>query len=137
MNKNKIIISTDKSPSAIGTYSQAVGVPFGCNIIYTSGQVPLHPKTGKIISDNFGDQVVQTLDNIQGIIKSRGGSLNNIMKLTVYLIDLSNFDELNAIFQNYWEKANVSDYPARSAVEVSKLPKNSQVEIEAIFYDEN
>tara|TARA_X000001036_G_C20376686_1_gene682864 strand:- start:262 stop:675 length:414 start_codon:yes stop_codon:yes gene_type:complete len=137
MTKNKIIISTDKSPKAIGPYSQAIGVKMDSNIIYTSGQIPLNPKTGKLISDDFGEQVMQTLDNIRGILENRNCSLNNIIKLTVYMIDLSNFDQLNTIFQNYWEKAELSDYPARSALEVSRLPKNSQVEIEAVFYDEN
>ena len=137
MTKNKIIISTDKSPKAIGPYSQAIGVKMDSNIIYTSGQIPLNPKTGELVSDDFGEQVMQTLDNIRGILENRNCSLNNIIKLTVYMIDLSNFDKLNTIFQNYWGKAELSDYPARSALEVSRLPKNSQVEIEAVFYDEN
>ena len=137
MMKNKIVISTDKSPKAIGPYSQAVGVNNTSNIIYTSGQIPLDPKTGELISDDFKDQVIQTLDNLQGILKNRNCTFDNLIKLTVYLIDLSNFDELNNIFQNYWEKAKVLNYPARSAIEVSKLPKNSKVEIEAVFYDEN
>ena len=133
---SKIIISTKNSPAAIGPYSQAVKVKG--DITFTSGQIPLDPNTGKLVSENFGAQVVQTLDNIRGILEERNCGLSNLIKLTVYLIDLSNFDELNTIFENYWDEwfgEKNLHYPARSAVEVSKLPKNAQIEIEAIFYD--
>ncbi len=134
----KIIISTKNSPAAIGPYSQAIKVKGG--ITFTSGQIPLDPNTGKLVSENFGEQVVQTLDNIRGILKERNCGLSNLIKLTVYLTDLSNFDELNTIFEDYWGEwfdEQTLHYPARSAVEVSKLPKNAQVEIEAIFHDYN
>ena len=132
----KIIISTKNSPAAIGPYSQAVKVKGG--ITFTSGQIPLDPDTGNLVSGNFGEQVIQTLENIRGILEERNCGLSNLIKLTVYLTDLSNFDELNSIFEDYWDEwfdENALHYPARSAVEVSKLPKNAQVEIEAIFYD--
>ena len=132
----KIIISTKNSPAAIGPYSQAIKVKGG--ITFTSGQIPLDSNTGKLVSENFGEQVVQTLDNIRGILKQRNCGLSNLIKLTVYLTDLSKFDELNTIFEDYWAEwfdEKSLHYPARSAVEVSKLPKNAQVEIEAIFYD--
>ena len=132
----KIIISTKNSPAAIGPYSQAINVKG--DITFTSGQIPLDLNTGKLVSENFREQVIQTLDNIRGILKERSCGLSNLIKLTVYLTDLSNFDELNTIFEDYWGEwfdEKKIHYPARSAVEVSKLPKNAQVEIEAIFYD--
>ena len=132
----KIIISTKNSPAAIGPYSQAINVKG--SITFTSGQIPLDPNTGKLVSGNFIEQVVQTLDNIRGILKERNCGLSNLIKLTVYLTDLSNFDELNTTFEDYWDEwfdEKSLHYPARSAIEVSKLPKNAQVEIEAIFYD--
>ena len=132
----KIIISTKNSPAAIGPYSQAIKVKGG--ITFTSGQIPLDSNTGKLVSENFGEQVIKTLDNIRGILKERNCGLSNLIKLTVYLTDLSNFDELNTIFEDYWSEwfdEKKIHYPSRSAVEVSKLPKNAQVEIEAIFYD--
>ena len=125
----KIIISTENSPSAIGPYSQAVCVG---GLTFTSGQIPLDPYTGNLVSENFEDQAIQTLKNINGILLERNRTLNDIVKLTVYLVDLSNFNKLNRIFKNFFK----DDYPARSVIEVSKLPKNSKIEIEAIFIDE-
>lgn len=125
----KIIISTENSPSAIGPYSQAVCVG---GLTFTSGQIPLDPYTGNLVSENFEDQAIQTLKNINGILLERNRTLNDIVKLTVYLVDLSNFNKLNRIFKIFFK----DDYPARSVIEVSKLPKNSKIEIEAIFIDE-
>ena len=99
---------------------------------YTSGQIPINLK-GEIVSDDFEDQVVQVLKNIEGILIERNRKLIDIVKLTVFMIDLSNFEKLNKVFESYFEDAC---FPARSVVEVSRLPKNSQIEIEAIFHDE-
>jgi len=126
----KIIISTNNSPNAIGPYSQAINVKGG--LTYTSGQIPINLK-GEIVSDDFEDQVVQVLKNIEGILIERNRKLIDIVKLTVFMIDLSNFEKLNKVFESYFEDAC---FPARSVVEVSRLPKNSQIEIEAIFHDE-
>ena len=126
----KIVISTNNSPKAIGPYSQAINVKG--SLTYTSGQIPINLK-GEMISDIFEEQVVQVLKNIEGILIERNRKLNDIVKLTVFMIDLSNFEKLNKIFENYFQD---TCFPARSVVEVSKLPKDSQVEIEAIFYDE-
>ena len=126
----KVIISTNNSPNAIGPYSQAINVKGG--LTYTSGQIPINLK-GEIVSDDFEEQVVQVLKNIEGILIERNRKLIDIVKLTVFIIDLSNFDKLNKVFELYFEDAC---FPARSVVEVSKLPKNSQIEIEAIFHDE-
>ena len=122
------IITTSKAPKAIGPYSQAIKID---NLIFTSGQIPLDPKTNTIISDNFQEQVKQCLENIQGILNEESLTIHHIIKLTDYLIDLSRFDELNQVFEVFFKDY----YPARSAVEVSRLPKDSQVEIEAIFYN--
>ena len=127
--KNKIVIKTDKAPKAIGPYSQAIKLD---KLIFTSGQIPLNPRTGNIISDNFEDQAVQVLKNIKGILLEESLSINHIIKLTVYITDLTNFDKLNSIFENFFS----GDYPSRSVVQVSKLPKNSQIEIEAIIYND-
>tara|TARA_B000000532_G_scaffold41916_2_gene31040 strand:- start:2514 stop:2900 length:387 start_codon:yes stop_codon:yes gene_type:complete len=126
---NKVIISTNKSPKAIGPYSQAIKVQGG--ITFTSGQIPLN-LDGNLVSENFEKQVYQVLKNINGILEERDKSLSDIVKLTVFLVDLSNFDILNKVFEKYFKN---DSFPARSVVEVSKLPKNSQVEIEAIFND--
>ena len=126
----KTVISTSNSPKAIGPYSQAINVKGG--LTYTSGQIPINLE-GEIISDNFEEQVVQVLKNIEGILIERNRKLIDIVKLTVFMIDLSNFESLNKVFENFFQDTS---FPTRSVVEVSKLPKNSQVEIEAIFSDE-
>ena len=126
---NKVIISTNKSPKAIGPYSQAIKVQG--SITFTSGQIPLN-LDGNLVSEDFEKQVYQVLKNINGILEERDKSLSDIVKLTVFLVDLSNFDILNKVFEEYFKN---DSFPARSVVEVSKLPKNSQVEIEAIFND--
>ena len=126
---NKVIISTNKSPKAIGPYSQAIKVQGG--IAFTSGQIPLN-LDGNLVAEDFEKQVYQVLKNINGILEERDKSLSDIVKLTVFLVDLSNFDILNKVFEKYFKN---DSFPARSVVEVSKLPKNSQVEIEAIFND--
>ena len=126
----KVMISTNNSPKAIGPYSQAINVKG--SLTYTSGQIPINLK-GEIVSDVFEDQLVQVLKNIEGILIERNRKLIDIVKLTVFMIDLSNFEKLNKIFEIYFEDTCL---PARSVLEVSRLPKDSQIEIEAIFYDE-
>ena len=126
------IIETNNAPKAIGVYSQAVNIDK--KITFTSGQIPIDTKTGDLVSDDFVIQVNQTLKNINGILLSRNCSLNNLIKLTIYLTDLDNFDKLNQVFLDFFSNC---EYPARSVIEVCKLPKNSQIEIEAIFYENN
>lgn len=126
------IIETNNAPKAIGVYSQAVNIDK--KITFTSGQIPIDTKTGDLVSDDFVIQVNQTLKNINGILTSRNCTLNNLIKLTIYLTDLDNFDKLNQVFLDFFSDC---EYPARSVIEVSKLPKNSQIEIEAIFYEDN
>ena len=119
-------IHTNKAPKAIGPYSQ--GKVIG-NYIFTSGQIPLKPD-GELIENNFHEECKQVLQNLNFILEKSGSNLNNVIKLTVYLTDLNNFTILNKIFEEVFTK----DYPARSTIEVSKLPMNARVEIEAIGY---
>ena len=125
--KNSKIIKTHLAPKAIGTYSQ--GILYG-NLIFTSGQIPLDVKTNTIKSQKFYDQTVQVLNNLKNLIESEGSSLEKIIKLNVYLTDLNNFDSLNEIFVDFFKNI----YPARSVVEVSRLPQDSKIEIDAICY---
>ena len=119
------IIKTENAPKAIGTYSQ--GTVFN-NLVFTSGQICLNPENGKLMNDSFKMEVRQVLTNLNGVLAEGGSRLDKILKLTVYLTDLSQFSELNEVFTEYFPK----DPPARSAVEVSALPMNVKVEIEAI-----
>jgi 2-iminobutanoate/2-iminopropanoate deaminase len=123
--KMKKIINTLNAPLAIGTYSQGVTYQ---NMVFTSGQICLNPETGKLNNNNFKDEVRQVLNNLNGVLVESGSSLNKILKVTVYITDLALFSELNEIFLEFFPKHP----PARSAVEVSALPMNVRVEIEAI-----
>ena len=126
--KNKKIINISNAPKAIGPYSQ--GIVYG-DLIFTSGQIPISIKTNDIISDNFKEQAIQVLKNIKRLIESQNSSINNIIKMTVYLTDLSYFDSLNNIFTDFFKNNNL---PARSVVEVCKLPKNSKIQIEVVCH---
>jgi len=117
-------INTKNAPQAIGPYSQAKVVG---NFVFTSGQIPLKPD-GTMVSDNFKLECIQVLDNVQAILNASGSNMAGIIKLTVYLTDLSKFDTLNNIFTTYFKDS----LPARSTIEVSRLPKDSRIEIEAI-----
>ena len=119
-------INTKNAPQAIGPYSQAKIVG---NLVFTSGQIPLNAK-GEIVMNNFESECEQVLINLEAILKASGSSMSNIIKLTVYLTDLSKFDILNNVFDKYFKDS----LPARSTLEVSKLPKDSRVEIEAIGF---
>ena len=123
---NRKIIETKLSPKAIGAYSQAVK---SNGFLYTSGQIPLDPDSGIIVSDKIEDQINQVFKNISGILKSENLDLNNIIKLTVFIIDLNDFDILNKIFNENFDN---NYFPARSVVQVSRLPKDSKIEIEVV-----
>lgn len=121
---NKKTIETTNAPSAIGPYSQGNIVN---NILYTSGQLPINPKTGEMPKD-IKEQTKQSLNNIKAILEAANTSLENVFKTTVFLSDMNNFGLMNEIYNEFFK----SDYPSRSAVEVSRLPKDALVEIEAI-----
>ena len=122
---NKKVIITDKAPEAIGAYSQAVKAG---NLIFISGQIPLDPSTMEVISPVFSDQVEQVIKNLDEIVKESGNSLNDIVKITVYLKNLENFQAVNQAMEEFFTKP----YPARAAVEISKLPKDVEIEMDAI-----
>ena len=126
---NKVVISTSDAPKAIATYSQ--GIRSG-NLVFTSGQIPINPQSGELISDDFNAEVHQVLTNLDGILKCGGSSLQCAVKLTVFLTDLSYFTQVNEVFDGFFPE----DPPARSAVQVTALPMNSRIEIEAIGYVE-
>lgn len=122
------ILHTDNAPAAVGTYSQAVKVG---NMVYTSGQIGLDPKT-MVLKDGFAAQADQVMDNLAAICESAGGTLANVVKFNVYLTDLADFNALNEIFV----KRLTAPYPARAAVQVAALPKGAVVEIEAVLFIE-
>lgn len=123
----KNIIKTTKAPAAIGTYSQAIEVSGG-KTIYLSGQIPLIPETMDIISHNIEEQITQVFHNLQEICITSGGDLSNIVKLNIFLTDLTNFAIVNQIMAKFFAEP----YPARAAIEVSRLPKDVMVEMDAI-----
>jgi len=123
---SKLAIHTDKAPAAIGVYSQAIKAG---NTVYVSGQIPLIPETGEMISDNIEDQIHQVFKNMQAIAEESGGDLSNAVKVTVFLTDLSNFGAVNEIMAQYFPEP----YPARAALEISALPKGALVEADAIL----
>ena len=122
---NKKVISIKDAPEAIGTYSQ--GIQFE-NFIYTSGQIPLDPISGNLISGDIKEEIRQVLNNLDAVLKGGGSSLQSAVKLTVYVTDLSYFIDLNEIFSEYF----VNEPPARSAIQVSALPMGARIEIEAV-----
>ena len=122
---DNIVIETLDAPQAIGTYSQ--GIKSG-NLVFTSGQIPLNPETGELINGDFKSEISQVLTNLNGVLKSGGSSLKKAIKLTVFLTDLSYFPQVNEVFKEFFPE----NPPARSAVQVSALPMNAKIEIEAV-----
>jgi reactive intermediate/imine deaminase len=123
---NKAVIHTDKAPAAIGTYSQAVKVN---NTVYLSGQIPLIPDTMELIEGDISVQIRQVFDNLSEVCAASGGDLSNIVKLNIFLTDLSNFAVVNQVMGEYFQQP----YPARAAIGVSELPKGAQVEMDGIL----
>ncbi len=123
---NKAIIQTDDAPAAIGTYSQAVKVD---NTVYLSGQIPLIPATMEMVEGGIENQIEQVFTNLAAVCKAADGSLQQIVKLNIYLTDLSHFPIVNEIMAKHFEQP----YPARAAIGVSELPKGAAVEMDAIL----
>src|SRR3546814_105748 len=123
----KQIIHTDKAPAAVGPYSQAVAATRG-KTVYLSGQIGLEPGTGELISENFEGQVRQSFANMQAVIEEAGGTLGDIVKLTLFLTDLSKFASANAIMADVIPQP----FPARSTLGVASLPTGAQFEVEAV-----
>jgi reactive intermediate/imine deaminase len=122
----KTIINTENAPSAIGTYSQAVKVG---NTVYLSGQIALVPETMDVISDDFVEQAEQVFKNVVSVCEAAGGSINDMVKVNIFLTDLSNFAKVNEIMSKYFKEP----YPARAAVEVAGLPKGVAIEIDGVM----
>ena len=123
---NRATINTENAPAAIGTYSQAVKVN---NTVYLSGQIPLIPETMTLIKGGIDAQIEQVFKNLSAVCEKAGGSLQDIVKLNIYLTDLGNFATVNEIMARYFEQP----YPARAAIGISQLPKDSLVEMEGIM----
>ncbi len=124
---SKEVVYTCKAPKPIGPYSQAIKVD---KFLFISGQIPIDPETGKLIEGDFKAKVRRVLENIKAIVEAAGGSLKNIVKVTVYLRDIGKFEEFNSVYSEYFRE----EPPARAVVEVSNLPKGVDIEIEAIAY---
>lgn len=122
---SKKAINTEKAPKAIGPYSQAIQVG---NLVYTSGQLPIDPTTGTFPKGGIKEQTRQSLLNIQAILEEAGLTMSNVVKTTVFLADMNDFADMNAIYAEFFTQP----YPARSAVAVRTLPKNALVEIEVV-----
>lgn len=121
------IIHTDKAPQAIGTYSQAVKVG---DVVYMSGQIPLVPETMEVVEGDFTVQVRRVFDNLSAVAEAAGGSLQDIVKLNIFLTDLNYFGTVNEIMADYFQQP----YPARAAIGVASLPKGVPVEMDAVMH---
>ena len=124
-NKRMKAISTKKAPAAIGPYSQAIQVG---NLVYTSGQIPIDPATGTFVEGGIKEQTRQSLSNVRAILEEAGLTLANVIKTTVFMADMNDFADMNAIYAEFFSEP----YPARSAIAAKSLPKGALVEIEVV-----
>ena len=123
----KEIVTTENAPKAIGPYS--AGVKIG-NFVYTAGQLGLDPQTGDFVEGGIAAETRQALQNLRAILEAAGASLENVVKTTVFLRDMNDFAAMNAVYAEFF----TADFPARSAVQVARLPKDAAVEIEAVAF---
>jgi len=119
-------IKTDKAPAAIGPYSQ--GIEVDSKLVFTSGQIPLDPKTGQLVEGDINVQTRQVMENLKAVLEAGGSSLKKVIKCTVFLADMNDFAAMNEVYGEYFNQAP----PARSAFQVARLPKDAKIEIEAI-----
>jgi len=126
----KEVFSTENAPAAIGTYAQAVRHD---NTVYVSGQIPLDPASMEIVSDDFEEQAARVFENISAVCSAAGGTLDDVVKFTVYLTDLSDFGTVNEVMARFLSEP----YPARAAVQVSALPRGARIEVDAIVALDN
>ena len=122
----RMVIATPNAPAAIGPYSQ--GAVLHGSVLYTAGQIALVPATGELAGPGIEQQTQQVLENLKAILQAGGASLESVVKTTVYLKDMSEFSAMNAVYSTYFREAP----PARTTIEVSRLPKDARVEIDAI-----
>lgn len=130
MSEEKTSIQTDQAPAAIGPYSQAIRID---NMVFTSGQVAIDPGTGQLVAGGIEEQTHRVLRNLQAVLTAAGLDFSRVVKTTVFLKDMAHFAAMNAIYAEYLQTQN-SPAPARSTVEVSRLPKDALVEIELIAF---
>ncbi len=123
---SKEIISTTKAPQAIGTYSQAVKVD---NTVYISGQIPLVPETMEVVEGDFAENARQVFKNLAAITEAAGGTIDDIVKINIFLTDLSNFATVNEVMAEFMSQP----YPARAALQISALPKGVEIEADAVM----
>jgi reactive intermediate/imine deaminase len=123
---SRTVISTSEAPKAVGTYSQAVKVG---STVYVSGQIPLDPKTGELVTSSMDAQIRRVFDNLKAIITASGGTFASVTKLNVFLTDLSHFALLNQVMAEYFQEP----YPARAAIQVAALPKGAAVEMDCVL----
>jgi len=123
---SKKAVHTNNAPAAIGTYSQAIQAG---NLVFLSGQIPLVPGTMEVVAGDFEARARQVFDNLRAVAEAAGGSLNDVVKLTIFLTDLGNFATVNSVMESYFEQP----FPARAAVGVGSLPKGVDVEADAIL----
>ena len=121
-------VKTEAAPAAIGPYSQALRLPGG--LVFCSGQIALDPATGQVVGEGVAEQTRQVLRNLAAVLEAAGGSLGTVVKTTVYLVDMNSFSEMNRVYAEAFGEHR----PARAAVEVSRLPKDAVVEIEAVAW---
>ena len=121
----KKVIQTDQAPKAIGPYSQAIQAG---NLLFISGQIPIDPATGELMKGEMGQQTMRVLDNIKGILGSQGLGTEDVVKVTIFLKNMENFNQVNEVYATYFSSLP----PARSTVEVARLPRDVEIEIEAI-----
>ena len=122
---NRLIVNTSKAPAPVGPYSQAIA---SGGILFVSGQIPLNPENGELVFNSFKEQCHQVLMNLKVILETGGSSFDHVLKVTIYMKNLENFSEMNKIYSEYFDASK----PARSCIEVSNLPKNVDIEIDAI-----
>jgi len=119
----KNVIATSEAPKAVGPYSQAVAVG---NFLFCAGQIPLDPATGELVEGDVTAQTERVLQNVAGVLRANGMTFANVVKSTVFMVDLANFAAMNAVYSKYFSEP----FPARSTIQVAALPKGAQVEIE-------
>jgi 2-iminobutanoate/2-iminopropanoate deaminase len=122
----KKVISTKNAPAAIGPYSQGIMVG---NMLFISGQIPVDPASGQIVSGDIREQTRQVMKNVSAILNEAGMTLENVVKTTIFLKDMNKFSDVNEVYKSFF---NEREYPARSTIEVARLPKDVLIEIEAI-----
>jgi 2-iminobutanoate/2-iminopropanoate deaminase len=121
------VISSDNAPKAIGPYSQAIKVPAG-EMLFLSGQIPLDPQTGELVKGDITDQIVRVMENLKAVLTAGGMDFSNVVRSTMYLMDLNDFAKVNEVYSRYFPSAP----PARVTIQIAGLPKGSRVEVDAI-----